>query len=97
MENAMADTDPSPVTQRRRQGFVRVGIQVRKEDATLVRDVATVLSDPRRGTGTRAVLREGIPTPGAGGFKELLASAPLEGIDLERPRDAGRDAAPWLS
>lgn len=23
--------------------------------------------------------------------KELLASAPLEGIDLERPRDLGRD------
>ncbi|WBQ11336.1 hypothetical protein L2D01_06010 [Hyphomonadaceae bacterium ML37] len=43
----MAITDPSPVTQwrkrRQRQGFVRVEVQVRKEDAALVREVATAL------------------------------------------------------
>lgn len=27
----------------------------------------------------------------AAGFKDLLASCPLEGVDLERPRDLGRD------
>jgi len=73
---------------------VRLEIQVRKEDAALVRDVATALGDPERETETRAVLRERIATPRHGGLKALLTSAPLEGIDLERPRDFGRDTAP---
>ncbi len=93
----MNNTDPSPVTQwrkrRQRQGFVRVEVQVRKEDAALVRDVATALGDPERETETRAILRERIATPRTGGLKALLASAPLEGIDLDRPRDFGRETA----
>ena len=93
----MATTDPSPVTRwrkrRQRQGFVRVEIQVRKEDATLMRDVATALVDPERETETRSILREKIAAPRSGGLKALLASAPLEGIDLERPRDFGRDTS----
>ena len=91
----MTNTDPSPVTKwrrrRPRQGFVRVEIQIRKEDASLVRDVATALVDPERETETRAILREKIAAPRSGGLKALLASAPLDGIDLERPRDIGRD------
>ena len=91
----MATTDPSPVTRwrkrRQRQGFVRVEIQVRKEDAALMRDVATALVDPERETETRSILREKIAAPRSGGLKALLASVPLEGIDLERPRDFGRD------
>ena len=94
----MANTDPSPVTRwrkrRRRQGFVRVEVQVRKEDAALVREVATALADPGRAIEARSILREKIAAPRSGGLKALLASAPLEGIDLERPRDFGRDAAP---
>ena len=94
----MANTTPSPVTQwrkrRQRQGFVRVEIQVRKEDAALVRDVVTALVDPERERETRTILREKIAPLRSGGLKELLASAPLDGIDLERPRDFGRDAAP---
>ena len=93
----MNNTDPSPVTQwrkrRQRQGFVRVEVQVRKDDAALVRDVATALGDPERESETRAMLREKIATSRAGGLKALLAAAPLEGIDLERPRDFGRDIA----
>ena len=93
----MTNTEPSPVTQwrkrRQRQGFVRVEIQVRKEDASLVRDVATALVDPERETETRTILREKIATPRSGGLKALLASAPLEGIDLERQREFGRDRA----
>ncbi|MDE0540445.1 MAG: hypothetical protein OXH94_17155 [Rhodospirillales bacterium] len=93
----MTPTEPSPVTRwrkrRRRQGFVRVEIQVRKEDAPLVREIATALADPGRETETRAILREKIATARTGGLKALLAAAPLEGIDLERPRDFGRDAA----
>ncbi|MDE0095307.1 MAG: hypothetical protein OXS40_02850 [Gammaproteobacteria bacterium] len=44
--------DPFPVTQwrkrRRRQGFVRVEVQVRKKDAALVREFASALVDPER-------------------------------------------------
>ena len=93
----MANIDPSPVTQwrKRRQmkGYVRVEVQVRKDDAALVRNVAKALLDPDRESETRAVLREKITASRPGGLKELLASAPLKGIDLERPLDFGRDAA----
>ncbi len=93
----MAGTDPSPVTRwrkrRRRQGFVRVEVQVRKEDAALVRDVAAALGDPERESETRAVLRERVAAPRSGGLKALIASAPLDGIDLDRPRDLGRDVS----
>jgi hypothetical protein len=97
MEVAMAHTDPSPVTQwrkrRRRQGFVRVEVEVRKEDASLVKGVAAALSDPDRAAEARSVLREKIAVSYAGGLKALLASAPLEGIELERQRDFGRDVS----
>ena len=93
----MARIDPSPVTRwrkrRRRQGFVRVEVQVRKEDAALVRDVAAALGDPERESETRAVLRERVAAPRSGGLKALIASAPLDGIDLDRPRDLGRDVS----
>lgn len=91
----MAGTNPSPVTKwrrhRQRQGFVRVEIQVRKKDASLVQNVARALADPERETEVRAILREKIAAPRPGGLKALLASAPLDGIDLERSRDVGRD------
>ncbi len=94
----MTRAELSPVTRwrkrRQRRGFVRLEIQVRKEDAALVRDVATALGDPERETETRAVLRERIAAPRRGGLKALLTSAPLEGIDLERPHDFGRDTTP---
>lgn len=94
----MDNTNPSHVTRwrkrRQRQGFARVEIQVRKEDATLVRDVAKALVDPEREAETRTILRKWIATQRSGGLKALLSSAPLEGIDLERLRDFGRDAAP---
>lgn len=91
----MTGTKPSSVTRsrkrRQRQGLVRIEIQVRKEDVSLVRDVATALLDPERESETRAILRERIATPRFAGLKALLASVPLEEIDLERQRDVGRD------
>jgi len=97
IEGIMASTSPSPITQwrkrRQRQGFVRVEVQVRKEDAVLVRDVASALGDPAREAEARAILREKIAMPRTGGLKALLAAAPLDGIDLDRPRDFGRDVA----
>jgi hypothetical protein len=45
----------------KRQGFVRVEVYVRKEDATLVRQVADALVHPERAPETRALLRHRLP------------------------------------
>ena len=74
----------------KRRGIVRVEVHVRKHDAALVRDVAHVLSDPAREPEAR-LLSERFGGSKASGLKALLAAAPLEGIDLTRERDLGRD------
>ena len=74
-----------------RQGFVRVEVNVRKEDAGLVRRIASALTDPLRQAEARMVLRQRFAEPPKVSLKALLASAPLEGIDLDRTRDPGRD------
>jgi hypothetical protein len=74
----------------RRQGLVRVEVQVRKEDAPLLRSVAGALTDPAQAVATRVLLRERFAAHEVKGLKALLADAPLEGIDLERVRDPGR-------
>lgn len=76
---------------RERQGFVRLEVQVRKADAALVRGVAAALADPKREAETRTLLRERFAPQPAVDLKALLAAAPLEGIDLERQEDFGRD------
>ncbi len=75
----------------RRQGVVRVEVSVRKEDAVLVRGVARALADPERAAEARMLLRERFGAARATGLKALLAAAPLDGIDLTRERDFGRD------
>jgi hypothetical protein len=75
----------------KRQGIVRVEVQVRKDDAPLVRKVAQALSDPTRGREARAILSEKFGERRPKDFKELLASLPLDGIDLTREDDFGRD------
>ncbi len=74
----------------KRQGLVRVEVQVRKEDAPLVRGVAGALGDPERAAETRALLRERFASRKFKGLKALLAAAPFEGIVLERAGDTGR-------
>lgn len=74
-----------------RQGLVRVEVKVRKEDASLVRRVASVLSDPARQAEARLLLRQRFIEPPKVSLKALLASAPLDGIDLDRSDDPGRD------
>ena len=79
---------------RKRQaalGFVRVEVQVRKEDATLIREVASALGDPARHDTTRALLCEKLAPVSSKSLKALLASAPLDGIELERVQDFGRE------
>lgn len=74
----------------KRQGIVRLEVRVGKDDASLVRDVAAALVDPRRAAATRALLREGLGAPRTVGLKALLAAAPLDGVTIERDRDLGR-------
>ena len=74
-----------------RRGLVRVEVSVRREDATLLRRVASALADPARHQETRQLLRQRFSEPAATSLKALLAAAPLDGLDLERDRDPGRD------
>ncbi len=75
----------------KRGGRVRCEVTVQRDDVDLIRTVAAALRDPERGGSARALLRERFGAPTARGFKELLASCPLEGLDFTRPRDYGRD------
>ena len=75
----------------KRQGLVRVEVNVRKEDAALVRRVASALSDPSRQAEARKLLRQRFVEPPKVSLKALLASAPLDGIDLDRAGDPGRE------
>jgi hypothetical protein len=74
----------------KRQGVVRVEVYVRKEDAGLVRNVAKALGDPARESDTRAILREQFGEAPELSLKALLASAPMEGIGVERAWDVAR-------
>jgi hypothetical protein len=91
----MANKPKSPVAvhraRKQRQGFVRVEVNVRKEDANLVRRVASALSDPSRQTEVRKLLQQRFVEPPKVSLKALLATAPLDGIDLDRSRDLERD------
>lgn len=84
---------PLPTNRARleRQGFVRVEVSVREEDANLVRRVASALSDPSRQAEARRLLRQFFAEPAKVGLKALLASAPLDGIDIDRSPASGRD------
>jgi hypothetical protein len=75
----------------KRDGFVRLEVNVHKDDALLVRGVVAALTDPQRKARARSLLRRCFGTQEPTELKELLASAPLEGVDLERERDFGRD------
>lgn len=74
----------------KKRGFVRVEVQVRKEDAALVRGVVDALSDPVREVEARRLLRDRF-LESSRDLKALLAAAPLDGVDLERSRDFGRE------
>jgi hypothetical protein len=75
----------------KQKGNVRVEVQVRREDAELVRGVARALADPLRRDETRMLLRRRISEPRPLSLKALLAAAPLDGVDLDRSRDTGRE------
>jgi hypothetical protein len=78
----------------KQQGMARLEVNVRQGDAALVRNVVRALSDPEQEQTARALLREHFGSRPAEGLKALLAEAPLEGIDLSRERDFGREIDP---
>lgn len=73
--------------------LVRLEVQVHDADAALLKEAAAALVDPGREADARAFLRQHFGVPRKSGFKALLSSAPLEGVELDRSRDAGRDIA----
>ncbi len=76
----------------RDRGLVRLEVQASKADKALIRKVANLLrGDPARAAEVRARLQQIIGEEPRPGLKALLASAPLEGLDLTRDRDLGRD------
>lgn len=75
----------------RQKGMVRVEVHVLKDDAVLVKSVARALGNPKMAAEARAILKARFTKPAQAGLKALLASAPLAGVDLERPRDMGRE------
>lgn len=77
----------------KRRGLMRIEIQVGKNDAALVREIARALADPTQEAETRSLLQRRFGALQAKGLKQLLAAAPLEGIDLTREREPARDLA----
>jgi hypothetical protein len=75
----------------KQQGMARLEVNVRKDDATLVRNVVRALASPEQEKTARALLREHFGSRQAEGLKALLAAAPLEDINLSRELDFGRD------
>lgn len=63
---------------------------LRKTDVALVRRVVAALSDPTREEHTRAALKKCLAPAEPVDLKALLASAPLEDLDLVRTKDLGR-------
>jgi hypothetical protein len=75
----------------KQRGMVRLEVHVPRDDASLVRSVVKALGDPRQQAETRALLRQRFQGGHEVDLKALLASAPLEGIDLTRDRGFDRD------
>jgi len=74
----------------KQRGIARLEVNVRIADAALVRDVVRALSNPEQEQAVRKLLREYFGSKPTRGLKDLLAAAPLEGIELKRDRDFGR-------
>ncbi|OXE36698.1 MAG: hypothetical protein CGW95_06125 [Phenylobacterium zucineum] len=72
-------------------GQIRVEVVVPRDDAALVRNLAAILRDTTLADDLRRLLITKLGNPNARGFKALLESAPLEGIDLERQSDLPRE------
>lgn len=85
---------PSVVDVHRRglrsHGLQSIEVRVRGEDAPLVRTVAATLADLDQAGEARSLLRLRYGPEATRSLKDLLATAPLDDIDLTRSRDTGR-------
>lgn len=76
----------------KRKGIVRVEVQAPEGDAPLIRRLARVLRENAEAAADiRAQLQDLAVSDEQPSFKALLASAPLDDIDLTRARDFPRD------
>jgi hypothetical protein len=74
----------------KKKGLRRVEVEAREADASLIRQLAkTLRTDGDKGREVRQSLIDLLASEQAG-LKELLLSAPLEGIRITRSRDTGR-------
>ncbi len=74
------------------RGWVRLEVQTSKEDAPLIRHITqTLRGDPVRAAQLRSHLHRLVDPVPHSDLKALLAAAPLEGIDLSRRPDRGRE------
>ena len=76
----------------KQRGFVRIELRVPKQDAPLLRDIASAFADPALAAQTRRLLREQFAPPAVKSLKALLAAAPLDlELDFDRRTDLGRE------
>jgi hypothetical protein len=88
----MASANVRDFRKRRREaGFRRIEVEALAQDIPLIRRVAASLADPARRAFALKTLEQNLHPPPRRSLKDLLAAAPLEGFDLERPRDVGRE------
>lgn len=87
----MDKMNPMPASRRPDwKNFKLVELSVHKDDVILLKQVVSALGDPSRSVETRALLREQLPPPRPGRFKELLLSL-ATGEDYEVTVEPDRD------
>lgn len=92
MSTAQKDAVANHRTRSRRKGIIRVEVQTPENDAPLIRQLAKVLREnSAKAADLRKHLRAIVGAAEQRGLKDLLASAPLDGIDLSRRDDRPRD------
>ena len=74
------------------RGLIRLEVETTKGDAALIRQVAKALrGDLIQATNVRGQLHRLLLATPQSDLKALLASAPLEGVDVSRQQDTGRE------
>jgi hypothetical protein len=75
---------------QKREGMARVELQVRREDAVLMRHIARDLADPDRSVATRQALLACINRNAPASLKEHLLLPAIGELALVRSADTGR-------
>jgi len=70
--------------------YVQIRIKIRRGDENIMHHIADAISNPLNRTQVRRVLAEFFVDYSQQDLKTLLASAPLQGLKIERNREPGR-------